>query len=157
MNDRIEKLIKRNKARSKYPEDNKTRLYRIWRAIKARTSYKSQKQYKDYGGRGIKVCLEWQDDFYRFKEWAYQNGYNESLTIDRINVNGDYTRANCRWITKKEQNNNQRSNVILEYQGQKMNVAQWAKKINVKANTLYKRIYRNYTIDKILKEYKEAQ
>lgn len=155
--DRISKLIERNKSRALYPNDNKTRLYRIWRAIKARTVYESQTQYKDYGGRGIVVCEEWKNNFYKFKEWALKNGYQDNLTIDRINVNGNYEPNNCRWITKSEQNNNQRSNVILEYKGQKMNVYQWAKKLNVKANTLYKRIYRNYSIEKILKEYKEAR
>lgn len=154
---KIKKITERNKLRTIYPNDNKTRLYRIWRAMKSRTTYKSQTQYKDYGGRGIVICKEWKEDFYKFKEWALDNGYYDELTIDRIDVNGNYEPNNCRWITKSEQNNNQRNNVIIEYKNQKMNVAQWAKKLNIKANTLYQRIYRNYSVEKILKEYKEVQ
>lgn len=86
----------------------KTRLFRIWTGMKSRCFYKKGKDYKHYGERGITVCKEWQNNFLSFKEWAYANGYSDNLTIDRINVDGNYEPANCRWITMAEQQKNRR-------------------------------------------------
>ena len=68
--------------------------------------------YKHYGGRGIRICNEWLNDFLKFEQWSYQNGYKDGLTIDRINVNGDYCPSNCRFITTQEQSQNRRSNIL---------------------------------------------
>ena len=85
----------------------KTRLYSIWAGMRKRCTNKNCTAYGNYGGRGIKVCKEWKD-FSVFRDWALKSGYLDSLSIDRINVDGNYEPANCRWATAKMQANNRR-------------------------------------------------
>ena len=83
--------------------DNRIRLHRIWTAMKRRCSRKSQQgNYKYYGGRGIDVCYEWRVSYQAFRSWALANGYQENLTIDRKDNNGNYEPSNCQWITRSE-------------------------------------------------------
>lgn len=89
------------------------RLYNVWSGMKQRCYNKKSKFYKDYGGRGIKVCEEWRHDYQAFHDWAYANGYDEAApkwkcTIDRIDVDGDYHPENCRWVDMKTQRHNRR-------------------------------------------------
>ena len=84
------------------------KLYKVWQGMKTRCYNKNFIYFKNYGGRGINICNEWKNDFSSFYNWAINNGYKENLTIDRINNDGNYEPSNCRWITRAEQNRNQR-------------------------------------------------
>ena len=93
--------------------DTGTRLHRIWKSMKCRCLTKSHPSYKWYGARGITICNEWADSYTAFKQWAMCNGYADSLELDRIDVNGDYTPLNCRWITHHEQTMNRRDTLYV--------------------------------------------
>ena len=86
-----------------------TRIYRIWKAMHTRCLNPNSPPYKYYGGRGIDICEKWLNDFETFHSWAIDNGYQENLTIDRIDTNKGYSPDNCRWITMAEQNKNKRA------------------------------------------------
>ena len=86
-----------------------TRLHCIWKAMHTRCYNPNFFAYKHYGGRGIGICSEWAEDFQAFYDWAMSNGYEDNLTIDRINSNGNYSPDNCRWVTMTEQNKNKRA------------------------------------------------
>ena len=117
-----------------------TRLYSIYTAMKTRTTNTNTPGYKNYGGRGIQLCGEWQESFEAFYEWAIKNGYADNLSIDRIDVNGNYEPNNCRWSTPKEQANNTTRTVYLTYKGQTKTLQEWAKEIGIKDSTLYARV-----------------
>lgn len=91
--------------------ESRTRLYVIWLGMKRRCTKTNCKDYHNYGGRGINVCNEWSLNFLSFKGWAYRNGYSDNLTIERIDVNGNYEPFNCTWITLKDQAKNKRNSI----------------------------------------------
>ncbi|MGN0768695.1 MAG: hypothetical protein ACI4M8_04975, partial [Christensenellales bacterium] len=84
---------------------------------------------------------EWRNDFQAFYDWAMSHGYADDLTIDRIDVNGNYEPTNCRWVDMKEQANNQRSNHLITYNGATKTVTEWADVLDIKRDTLYARLF----------------
>lgn len=112
------------------------RLYQIWQNMKERCYNKNRKSYKDYGERGIVICDSWLD-FSNFKEWSFNNGYKDDLTIDRINVNGIYEPSNCRWADRITQNNNTTKNVFFEINGVTRTLAQHARYYGINYYTLH--------------------
>lgn len=126
-----------------------TRIYNIWHDMKRRCYCKSRKSYARYGGRGITVCPEWQE-FMPFYDWAMANGYSDNLTIDRIDVNGNYEPSNCRWVTSKEQANNKRNNHMITHNGKTQTITQWADELEINESTLHSRISRGFSCEKVL-------
>ena len=140
------------KLLKKHGESN-TRLYRIWLGIKGRCYNKNKDTYKFYGGRGIKVCNEWLLKYNNFKDWAISKGYEDNLTLDRIDVNGNYCPENCRWITRKDQSNNTRRNFLLKFNGIQYTLQQFCDKYNIKSGKLrYRLVVKNMTLNEALKD-----
>ena len=90
----------------------------------------NSERYPRYGGRGIKVCDEWHD-VKTFIKWAEENGFSEELSIERIDLNGDYEPSNCKWIPLEEQRWNTSYNVWYEYKGLRLTTMQWTRKLNI--------------------------
>ena len=124
----------------------KTRLYRVWKGMRGRCNNPKNHAYERYGGRGIKVCEEWQD-FSAFEEWAMKNGYDPLApkgvkTIDRIDVNGDYSPSNCRFVDYKTQSENRRNTIRIEINGETKTLLDWCRVYGVDpelARSRYKR------------------
>lgn len=114
---------------------SKTRIHGIWMGMKNRCLNSKQISYCYYGGRGIKICDNWLD-FNKFKDWAFSNGYQDNLTLDRINVNGDYCPENCKWATKIEQAINKRcvQNFYIEAFGEKKHIIEWVHDLRCKVS-----------------------
>lgn len=130
--------------------ESKRKLYYVWNDMKSRCADANAAPYKDYGGRGISVCDEWVSSYKAFRDWAVENGYADGLTLDRIDVNGDYTPCNCRWVTMKIQSNNKRNNRIVEYNGQSHTVSEWSELTGIRKETLLYRINAGWDIDEAL-------
>lgn len=129
-------------SRLKTHGKTKTRLFKIWSGMKERCYREYHKSYPQYGGRGIGICEEWRDDFSKFYEWAINNGYSDNLTIDRIDVDGDYEPSNCRWATAKEQGNNRSTNRLIAIDGRTQTLAEWALEYNIIPETIGRRLKR---------------
>lgn len=115
----------------------KTRLFYIWSSMIQRCSNPNNRSYPNYGGRGIKVCEDWTNSFESFSSWAAQSGYDDSLTLDRIDNNLGYFPENCRWASFKAQQNNRRDNIVVEIMGQSKTLSQWGELYGVKSGTIW--------------------
>lgn len=123
---RSECLVAKNKDNSTHGQRN-TPIYRSWRGMKNRCYNRKIKEFARYGARGITVCDEWRNDFQSFYEWSIKNGWQEGLSVDRIDNNSGYSPDNCRWATDKQQSNNRRDNISVTHNGRTMTLAQWSR------------------------------
>lgn len=129
-------------------------LYTRWNAMIQRCGNPKSHAFNSYGGRGIKVCEEWKD-VNAFIEWSEKNGYAENLTIDRIDVNGNYEPSNCRWVPMEVQHYNKRTSVFVEYQGEKLTVMQWAKKLNIPQGVVWSYKSKGIKFTELIEKYKD--
>ncbi len=111
------------------------RIRSIWKDMRGRCKNKVFKGYSSYGGRGIEVCKEWDESFENFYSWATSNGYADDLSIDRINVNGNYEPSNCRWATNEQQSRNTRVNNNITINGVTHCITDWSRITGVSART----------------------
>lgn len=128
-----------------------TRLYGIWKGIKDRCLNARSESYRDYGGRGVGICDEWINSFESFRGWSLCNGYRDDLSIDRIDVNGNYEPSNCRWSTAEAQANNKRNNHLLTFDGRTQTISQWAKETGISPGKIKDRINKcGWSVEKTL-------
>ena len=126
-----------------------TRIYEIWASMKKRCLNKNCQSYDNYGGRGIIICDEWLK-FENFYTWAIENGYNDNLTLDRVNNNLGYNPNNCRWANRYTQANNKRNNVLITYNGKTQTLPQWCRELNLPYATIWDRVQKGWTDEEIL-------
>lgn len=121
-------------------KDHKS-LWSRWNNIKRRCTNPNDQRYHQYGGRGIKICDEWLKSFDNFAEWALSHGYKEHLTLERIDVNGDYCPDNCKWITLREQAFNKRETKWVDYKGEHVRLKILCERLDITYDTVHNRIY----------------
>ncbi|MBR3208846.1 MAG: hypothetical protein IKF82_01115 [Bacilli bacterium] len=135
---RKNRFLKHNKS--------KTRLYQIWKHMKERCKNKNDKNYKYYGGKGITICDEWDNDFICFKNWAIKNGYDDNLTIERKNVNLNYCPKNCIWIPLSKQSRNKSITYWVNYKNNEYTLTEISLILNVSRATIRKCLKKGMTI-----------
>lgn len=143
----------------------RTQIYKVWAGIKDRTNPNNNNCKDNYRKFAIKMCDEWRNDFMSFYNWAVANGYKEEKlpngknkwTIDRIDNNGDYCPANCRWITNKEQMNNQTTNRRITYKGKTQTLAQWCEELGLPYGTILFRLRIGYDVERAFTESTDKQ
>lgn len=127
-----------------------TKLCQVYYSIRKRCYNKKCKEYKYYGARGIVICTEWLNCFQAFYSWAMDNGYKEGLTIDRINVDGNYEPGNCRWVGRTTQNRNMRKNIYLTYNNRSQIMKDWARELNINYSTIKARHLKGWSDEECL-------
>jgi hypothetical protein len=143
-----ETLVQRNKKNAKHNMCN-SRIYNIWGSINDRCRNSNSSNFENYGARGITVCDDWvgtnENGFINFYNWAMNNGYTDELSIDRIDVNGNYEPSNCRWATNKMQANNRRTSKILIVDGVSHTISEWSDITGICETTINNRIIRGWS------------
>ena len=147
---------RRERGKKLYTKHNLTftkygkKLLHIYSSMKYRCNNPKFKGFKYYGGRGIKVCKEWENSFEAFYKWAIDTGFREELSIDRIDVNKGYSPENCRWATSLIQQRNKTSNRIIKYNGVSHCISEWAEITGINYCTITGRLNRGWNIEKTL-------
>lgn len=131
-------LVKNHKHKG-----SQTELHYRWLHMKGRCYNPNNEKFHRYGGRGISVCEEWKEDYEAFRDWAYGNGYKKGLSIERVDVDGNYSPENCTWIPVERQSNNRGSTIWIEYQGDRLSLMEWSKKLGINYGTLNSRYRRS--------------
>lgn len=142
-------VSKRKAARTYKHGGVGTRLFNIWSGIRQRCNNPKDTNYSRYGGRGISVAPEWQDDFSAFRDWSEANGYEESLECDRIDNDGPYAPSNCRWVTRLQNCNNTSRNQFIELNGERLTHADFARKHGLTYSTLKNRINKGWPVSQL--------
>jgi hypothetical protein len=128
-------------------KEGQSPTYVTWRSMLKRCNYPSQIGYHRYGGRGITVCKEW----LVFENFLADMGVRpEGKSLDRIDVDGNYEKANCRWLSQRDQTNNMAKNHRLSYQGKNLTIAEWARELDLNVNTIRVRVMRGKSTDEAL-------
>ena len=142
----VEKIIERSTTHNlrKHP------LYVSWIGMRNRCYYKNHNRFKNYGARGIQVFGEWRKDFNNFYNWAINNGWENGLSIDRIDNDKDYCPENCKFSTSKQQSRNRTSNVRLTINGETRILIEWAELLNIKYETLRRKIKKGCNLEEIV-------
>lgn len=141
--------------KQKYVHGEKhTRLYSTWIKMRHRCNSPNDSHYNSYGGRGIKVCDEWERSYQAFSEWAKANGYDESkswkeCSIDRIDNDKGYSPDNCRWVDYKTQANNRQNNIPITYKGMTKNVIEWSRELNISRNAIAYRYKKGLPLEEV--------
>lgn len=125
-----------------------TKLYKVYFSMKQRCLNPKNKAFAYYGGRGIKICNEWIEDYTNFYNWAIANGYKKGLSIDRIDVDGNYEPSNCRWILQAEQVKNTRRNKFITFNGETKTLSEWSKTLGYNRTVIAYRIKAGWSIEK---------
>lgn len=125
-------------------------LFKIWQGIKKRCYNKNCSNFYGYGGRGIKMCDTWQNDFNSFYNWAIENGWRKGLHIDRIDVDGNYEIDNCRFVTQKENNRNRRNTIYITSNNVKKTIGEWSEETGIKYATIKSRFMKGWNINRVL-------
>ena len=130
---------------------SRSRIYRTYSNMIRRCTNPIEIEYENYGGRGIKVCDEWTNDFMNFYNWAIANGYTDKLTIDRIDNDGNYCPENCKWSTYKEQCRNKSNNRIICINGIEKTLVEWSELSGIDRTTIYRRIKASWDEKRFIK------
>lgn len=128
---------------------SKSRIYALWNMMKQRCTNPAVDNYCDYGGRGISVCDDW-INFDGFYKWTLANGYQDGLSIDRVDNSAGYCPENCRWVDARAQANNRRNNKILEYNGERHTLSEWGDIVGIKSHTIGERLRKGWSVEKTL-------
>lgn len=129
---------------------SKTRLYTIWLGMIHRCCRPEDKSYSRYGARGITVCAAWKNDFLAFQSWALKNGYKDTLSIERMDNDGNYEPANCCWRDSKEQARNRESTILVEYLGKAISLKEFAAELHIPYSTVRRKYNEGEPIQSII-------
>lgn len=126
----------------------KTRIFRIWKRMHQRCYEINCDDYKDYGAKGVKICDDWHE-YYTFYSWAISHGYSDSLSIDRLDVTGNYSPSNCRWATSLEQARNKRNNHNITFRGHTKTLSEWCLIFRMESSKVRYRLSKNWPLEKV--------